>query len=199
MKHSHLTASTALSLALAFSLAQASPARGSSPRQSPPLPRVASSFGTAPANCPRVDPKLVHMRHNTNPNSTPDIITWVGNGALVGHSGWEFHNHRLLLPFGLTRTKYGYPQKVFWQRSRRAPAKIALYGWNLHSKQRIWFGVPVDNDNPQHLMAWPSGLVRSQFVNNASAPTLTFVPSAGCYAIRATWKGGSWTVPFAAG
>jgi hypothetical protein len=121
MKSSRLTPAVALSGVCVLALASTTAATGSSATQSPPLPRVASRFGTAPTNCPKVDRKLVHTRHNNQPDSVPPIIVWVGGGALVDHSAWELHNHRLLLPFGLSRTKYGYPQKIFWQRSSGAP------------------------------------------------------------------------------
>jgi hypothetical protein len=170
---------------------------------SSPLPWVAPALFPPPTNCPEVNPRLVHQRRNTQPNSVPPIITWVQGGALAGFTAWELQNHRLTLAFG-PRTEYGYPQKIFWQRTAGAPAVVRLSGWNLRTMQRVWFGIPLPDAHPElgappPVIAWPSGLVRNHFVHNASAPTFTFVPAAGCYVIKAQWKGGSWTVPFAAG
>lgn len=187
----------------AFALLMPAGVAARSGQPSTPLPRVAPTLGPPPTNCPKVDPKLVHSRRNNQPNSIPPVIRWVQGGALAGYSAWEYHNHRLTLTFG-ARTKYGYAQKVFWQRTAGAPAQVSLYGWNLHTGQRIWFGMPLPDPRAQPLVpppviAWPSGLVRARTRNAASAPSFTFVPAAGCYVIRAQWKGGSWSVPFAAG
>jgi len=45
-----------------------------------------------------------------------------------------------------------------------------------------------------HRIAWPAAIVRYRH-----APSLTFVPSAGCYVLKAQWKRGGWTIPFTAG
>jgi hypothetical protein len=146
-----------------------------------------------------VSPVLAHRKKLSSYSS----IIWVGRGALIGYSGWMLQSHRLTLTFG-ARTKYGYPQKIFWQRTAHAPPQIALYGWNLRTRQRVWFGDPVPQAHTTSgveppVIAWPSGLVRDHFVHGMKAPTLTFVPAAGCYVIEARWRGGSWTLPFAAG
>jgi hypothetical protein len=194
----HLLRPAVLCAAIALSVPVAAMAARRSVQHTPPLPRIASALGRPPTNCPPVNPKLVHVRYNNKPNVVPHTIWWVQGGALAGYSGWELQSHRLTLAFG-GRTKYGYPQKIFWQRTPGAPAQVALYGWNLRTKQRIWFGEPLSNNGFQKVIAWPSGLVRDHFVHNASAPTFTFVPAAGCYVIRARWNGGAWTLPFAAG
>jgi len=162
-----------------------------------PLPRVAPSLGRTPTNCPIANSKLVHG------DKPPSSGIWIGTGALAGYSLWEVENHRLTLTFG-TRTTYGYAQKIFWQRTSGAPAQVSLYGWNLRTKQRIWFGNPLPEAHPKPLIplpvvAWSSGLVRDHFVHNASAPTLTFVPSSGCYVIKAAWQRGGWSAVFGAG
>jgi hypothetical protein len=161
-----------------------------------PLPSVAPYFGTAPQNCPVASSKLIH-------SARQGLNIWVGSGRLVGYSGWYIANHRLALGFG-DRTRYGYPQKIFWQLTRGARGPIALTGWNLRTNQRMWFGEPLPQAHPKALVpppviAWPSGLVRNHFVHGASAPSLTFVPSAGCYVLQAHWPGGGWSMPFAAG
>jgi len=161
------------------------------------LPRVAPSLGRMPTNCPIANPQLVHG------DRPPSSGIWIGTGALVGYSLWDVENHRLKLTFG-TRTIYGYAQKIFWERTSGAAAHVSLYGWNLRTKQRVWFGNPLPEAHPKPLIplpvvAWPSGLVRNHIVHNASAPTLTFVPSSGCYVIKAAWQGSGWSAAFGAG
>jgi hypothetical protein len=161
-------------------------------RRASALPRVTPFFGTAPQNCSIASASMIHHGQGTNP------FIWVGSGALRGNSSWYIANSRLALSFG-DRTKYGYPQKIFWQLINGSTGPVTLNGWNLRTWQRIWFGHPLPQANPKSsapppVIAWPSAIVRYH-----RAPTLTFVPSAGCYLLHATWRGGSWTVPFTAG
>lgn len=136
--------------------------------------------------------------YNNEPNVVPHRFWVIGKGALVGHSDWIIRNQRVTLHFG-PRTRYGYPQKVGWQLLQPRQAPVALYGWNILTRQRIWFGIPYGRASSGHVIAWPSGLVRKHFVHNSRAPSLLFVPSAGCYMLRAKWNTGSWSMPFAAG
>jgi hypothetical protein len=178
-----LLVSAACYVALAFPASVVSHAAGNSP-----LPSVASYLDVAPQNCPTSI--MVHQDHPGRPLDGG----WIGGGALVGHSMWIVHAHRATLSVGVNRTKYGYPQKVFWQLARGVHVVVTLRGWNLRTGQQIWFGHPVPPDPDHHLIAWPAAVVRDH-----RAPTLTFVPSAGCYMLHAEWRTGSWSIPFAAG
>jgi len=164
----------------------------------PPLPVNDYSMGRAPQNCPATDGSMVHAAYNNKPNVFPHRFWWIGRGPLVGHSDWIVHGHRVTLHFG-SHTKYGYPQKVGWQLMRGAHGPVTLQGWNLRTRQTIWFGHPLPTAHPQPVVpppviAWPAGIVRDH-----RAPNLLFVASAGCYMLRAQWKTGVWTLPFAAG
>jgi hypothetical protein len=176
-----------LSLIFGFSLALTAEAAGQRTVAAPRPPSIAASFGTAPQNCPIASPRMIHQVRATT------VYIWVGSGALRGNTGWYIANGRLALGFG-ARTHYGYPQKVFWQLINGSRDPVALNGWNLRTGQRIWFGHPVLPDPDHHLIAWPAAIVRHH-----RAPTLMFVPSAGCYRLHAQWSGGSWTIPFTAG
>lgn len=182
----------ALLLTCGFSLSLTTEAAGHRTAAAPPPPSVAPSFGTAPENCPTAGSRMIHHAQATTP------YIWVGSGALRGNTGWYIANHRLALGFG-ARTRYGYPQKIFWQLINGSHGPVTLSGWNLHTGQKIWFGRPLPNSDPSSVappaeIAWPSAIVQDH-----RAPTLTFVPSAGCYVLKAQWKGGGWTIPFTAG
>lgn len=188
----------AASLSLIFAVSPAASAGADSRAVAHRLPRVAPYIGTAPTSCPAVNLALVHMRRNNQPHSAPPIITWVQGGALAGYSGWFLVSHRLALGFG-ARTKYGYPQKIFWQLVNGSRGPVTLQGRNLRTGRPIWFGRPLPNMHPRPLMpgpviAWPSAIIRPH-----RGPTLTFFPSAGCYVIQARWPGGGWSIPFTAG
>src|SRR5579884_248512 len=150
-------APTALSLCLCLGLTTpgAAPVASASAGHAPPRPRIASFFGAAPRNCPIASPRLIHHHRG---------VIWVGSVAFRANSGWYVTNHRLSLTFG-ARTKYGYPQKIFWQLPVRARKAVTLRGWNLKTGQRIWFGRPRRTPNPQSMVrppviAWTGGIVR---------------------------------------
>jgi len=152
-------------------------------------PSVARYFGPAPQNCPIANSSLIHPYKG---------YIWVGSPSLRGYSLWYMANRRLALGFG-DRTKYGYPQKIFWQLASSVRGPVSLRGWNVRTGQPIWFGRPLPDAHPKPLVpgpviAWPSAIIRYR-----RAPSLTFVPGAGCYVLEARWKGGSWTMPFTAG
>lgn len=180
-----------LSIGIGITASVASLMPGHAASGAAPHPWVASSFGIAPQNCAIASDRLIHHDRTTH-------STWIGAGALAANSGWYIANRRLALGFGY-RTRYGYPQKIFWQLMDGFHGPVTLRGWNVRTGRRIWFGRPIPGPQlpagvPPPVIAWPSGIARSH-----RAPSLTFVPSAGCYILQATWKSGSWRVPFTAG
>lgn len=191
----HVLVSVALGLTLALPGATGSHA-ASSP--SPSLPPVDFSMGRAPGNCQASAPAMTHAVYNTKPNVVPHRYWWVGRGRFAGYSGWVVRGRHVILHFGV-RTRYGYPQKVFWQLMHGTPDPVTLRGWNVRTGRPIWFGHPLPVAHPQPMapppvIAWPVGVVRPH-----RAPTLIFVPAAGCYLLEARWSTGSWILPFAAG
>jgi hypothetical protein len=160
-------------------------------RAAAPRPRVASYFGIPSTHCAIAPSRFVH--HDRTRHST-----WVGGSTLRANSAWYIVSRRLALGFGY-RTIYGYPQKIFWQLNSRAHGPVTVHGWNVRTGQRIWFGRPLPGPKPAAgtaapVIAWPSAIIRPH-----RFPSLTFVPSAGCYVLQAQWRGGSWSVPFTAG
>lgn len=178
------------------------------PSPTPPLPANDYSMGRAPQNCPLVESNLIHVAYNNQPNVFPHRFWWIGRGALDAYSGWQLSYHRVFQTFG-PRTRYGYPQKVFWQLARGAHGPVTVRGWNLRTGQPMWFGIPLDREGFGHIFVRRVMLVTEHNqVANVGPPTGRiyftalngiFVPAAGCYMIRAQWKTGSWTLPFAAG
>lgn len=186
MRHS---VNVGLSLVVGVCLAMIVLMPGHAATRAAPHPSVSAYFGVAPANCAVASPRLIHRDRRTG-------STWAGTGALRANSGWYIVNGRLALGFG-ARTRYGYPQKIFWQLINGSHGSVTVTGWNARTGRRIWFGRPAPGrpaGASVPLVAWPAAVVRPH-----RAPTLTFVPSAGCYILQAHWKGGSWRVPFTAG
>jgi len=177
-------------LCLAAADAFSPQAAGALPGSSPP-PTVAKTFFPAPQNCPRGDANLTHR---DGPQSS---FFHIGSPALIGFSAWEVSHGHVTLRFGVNPTRFGYPQKIFWQLTPHARGPVTLRGWNLRTGQRIWFGHPLPaapSNAVVPVIAWPAGLVRHH-----RAPTLTFIPSAGCYVIRARGTHVDWSISFAAG
>lgn len=155
-----------------------------------PLPVVARSLGPPPSNCQTTT--LVHPIDGGPPAAGGSA----GGGELVAYSGWSLRSGHAELGFA-ARTKYGFATKIFWQLMHGSRGPVSLHGWNLRTGQPIWFGVPLSSRNLKQVYAWPSGIVRHLRYNEA--PTLAFVPAAGCYVLQARWAGGGWSIPFGAG
>lgn len=147
-----------------------------------PLPTVASTLASTPLNCPATT--LIRLR--------PNGWYQAGRSPLVGFSAWATSQGHATLPFG-TRGKYGYAQKIGWWITPGV-GPIRLRGWNLRTRQPIWFGHPMLPNPDHHLIAWPAAILRLHH-----APELAFIPAAGCYALLAQWNGGSWRITFGAG
>jgi hypothetical protein len=156
------------------------------------LPVVMETLAPPPRDCATTN--MVHEIHGGPPLGGG----WIGNGTVVGYSAWQVRDGHAILTFG-ARTRYGYPQKVFWQLTHRVKVKVTLDGWNLRTRQRIWFGHPLPAAHTRPLVAPPIIAWPSAMLFDHRAPTLTFVPAAGCYVLRARWETGEWMVPFAAG
>lgn len=95
---------------------------------------------------------------------------------------------------------YGWERKLIWEVGPHFSSKITLSGKNVRTGVPIWFQFdepPVSSAvlDPQHFNhPAPAG-----GEGYAEWGSYIFVPVAGCYQIEASWPGGQWSFPFAAG
>ena len=96
---------------------------------------------------------------------------------------------------------YGWTWKLIWEVGPHFSSKITLRGKNVHTGVPIWFQLLNDPAvtsavlDPQH----PNHPAPAGGEGYAEWGSYIFVPVAGCYQIEASWPGGQWSFPFAAG
>jgi hypothetical protein len=96
---------------------------------------------------------------------------------------------------------YGWYWKIIWEVGPHFLSMITLRGENARTGAPIWFHLlngPIATSavlDPQH----PNHPVPAAGEGYAEWGSAIFIPVAGCYQIKATWPGGQWSFPFAAG
>ena len=152
-----------------------------------PLP-----LGAAPSNCtpgPTVRPIF------------PQLGPGIGTAPLFVF-GVEGGSRPLLIPpYDTYVSPYGWTWKIIWEVGPHFSSKITLRGKNVHTGAPIWFqlldepivsSAVLDPQSPDH----PVPAAGAGYEEWGS---YIFIPAAGCYQIEATWPGGQWGFPFAAG
>jgi hypothetical protein len=121
----------------------------------------------------------------SGPWSGPHATLWVGYGS-----------------------PHGLGQKILWAVRRDFRQTVTLRGWNVRTGKRMLFQFPTQPGAagqrvervgiwlPSYQFVLPIGYTAS--IAWHGYPSAWFVPSAGCYFVRAAWKGGGWGVPFRA-
>jgi hypothetical protein len=97
-------------------------------------------------------------------------------------------------------TSYGWIWKVIWEVGPNYPNPIALRAFRMGDETPLWIdvdGTPtttptLDPAHPSH----PESKVGDDWREWGS---YLYIPTAGCYYLKATWPEGSWETTFAAG
>jgi len=166
-----------------------------SPTSTPTLlPTIAASpLGTVPQNC--------------SPGPTPRSI-FGGLGPVVGKAPvWAagFAGPHAMIPIPTsndTHTQHGWIWKILWDVGPLFPHQITIRGKNMHTGTPLEFqffdpdpvvtSLLLDPNHPNHF----SGAAGPDYKEWGS---YLYIPTAGCYQLEATWPGGQWSFPFAAG
>jgi hypothetical protein len=95
---------------------------------------------------------------------------------------------------------YGWIWKIIWEVGPHFSSNITLRGKNVRTGAPIWFHLdgPIVSSaalDPQH----PDHPVPAAGEGYAEWGSYVFILAAGCYQMEATWPGGQWSFPFAAG
>jgi hypothetical protein len=150
-------------------------------------------------------PPLETVPSNCTPGPTlhqifPGIGPGIGNAPL-----WVFgfggpHPVIRIGPHDTYVALYGWVWKIIWEVGPHFLSKITLRGKNVRTGAPIWFQLDGPNVSsavldPQH----PNHPVPAAGEGYAEWGSYIFIPADGCYQINATWSGGQWSFPFAAG
>lgn len=155
-----------------------------------------SEIGAAPLTC--APPTTSPYR-----NSIGGSPVWVGNfqpsmkgqaTTYVGHSAY---------------TRYGWRALVLFSIEPGATGQVVMRGERLSDGSPLWIGVLKSGQTYYDTRATPSVRAvldpknpgRPDFEDTGWAEWggVLYIPAAGCYALEASWPGGSWRVTFAAG
>jgi hypothetical protein len=191
---------TNLCLALSLSLLAAcsSTTQAAKPTATP-SPAATTTVGRIaeppPTSCPSgPNPQTVSPDFGPGLGQAPVWVVAFSSGA---------HGAVLLLQGEATIGSHGYYQKVLWVIQPNYGHPVHLSGSDTGRGSPLWFqigdgapttapaldpthpGAEYNATNPDHVFA--------------AYPSYLFVPQAGCYVLEASWPGGHWRIPFAAG
>jgi len=151
-------------------------------------------------------PPLEAIPPNCAPGPTlhqifPAIGPGIGNAPLWIFGFGGTHPVLRIDPQGTYVAPYGWTWKIIWEVGPHLLSVITLRGKNVHTGAPIWFQLldgPIVSSavlDPQH----PDHPVPVAGEGYAEWGSYMFIPAAGCYQMEATWPGGQWSFPFAAG
>lgn len=150
-------------------------------------PSVSRNLAPSPTTCPGPKPLLEQV--------TPSLGQVMGRKPAWADFGTNPRTGILHLR-GAHRTRYGWREKVLWLVAYRHKGVIRLQGHNVTTGAAIRFDV----------VNWGAGVTQVGLLNRGEPGAVTgprepkqfpshiYFPRAGCYALSASWKGGSWKV-----
>jgi hypothetical protein len=152
---------------------------------------------TAPASCRGSStPQRLGSDHGMAIGTAPvwavGFTTGTGGGAVLARPG--------------EATRVGYGMKVLWVTDPSLRTTVHVDGSRLGSGVPLWFQPATSNSRTplNELVLDPSNPSDTTLVTAAGSsylryPSLIFIPTAGCYSLRAKWSTGSWEAIFASG
>jgi len=94
---------------------------------------------------------------------------------------------------------YGWHGALRWTAQPGFTSKVTVTGANMSGGVPLWFQASGGTARLAVLDPLAAPTQPAGGANWATGNFLVFVPRGGCYALRATWPGGSWQIIFAAG
>jgi hypothetical protein len=145
-------------------------------------------------------PPLGMVPQDCLPGPTPKKVT-AQFGPLIGGSPiWAagFAGPHATIPLSPQDpyTPYGWTVKILWGIEPGYTHAVTLHGENLRTGARLYFNVTGQPTPAPVLDPEAVGTPINQWKD---FPSHLFIPTAGCYALEATWPGGQWRITFAAG
>lgn len=166
------------------------------------------ALGAAPASCAGPPPALTRAGP-PQWRAVGSAPLWVGGftgsyatlrlgpTASANSEGWA-------APY----TRYGWPAPILLVLQSGFAEPVTLSGWDLRDGHPLWFGVVEAGVwGPPRQVVTPFTLDPAHMSIDAGGSDETgafwygyaFLPRAGCYALAATWPGGSWQITVSAG
>jgi len=153
-------------------------------------------LGPLPSTCPsRPSPHIIAPYFGAAVGRFP--VWYIGFGG--PHATLNFS----ILPTPHYVSGYGWGVKGFVAIAPRVHGHITLYGARLGDKQPLYFDNDIAGPRPVHVLAIDVDAERGRSSRGYGGWVVAldglYLPGAGCYALHASWQGGSWMVHFSAG
>ncbi len=157
---------------------------------------VSSVLNPAPATCPSSDaPQDPDSTDFTYGSRVGELPLWV--------MGFRGVPTRLI---GFTRAnlpQYGWVHQVTLLLADNADSPVMLQGEHLKDGTPILFSGPSSQQHPTTFLTLrldDTSIPNTEDTIRAGIQSISlYIPTAGCYSLKASWAGGSWEVLFAAG
>ena len=154
------------------------------------------ALGPAPASCapPASVPRTLPATFSGAIGSSPLWVAWFDGPYATRH----------IKDPGPGNTRYGWEIAITFTIEPEFSQKVVVRGVRLDNGEPLWFGhsmpsVAVVLDPQQPGLTADDNTSMGLSDDWAAWYTILSIPAAGCYALDASWPGGSWRVTFAAG
>lgn len=149
---------------------------------------VSPRLTSAPTTCPGPKPHLERV--------TPSVAPAIGREPVWGafYARLDPKTGALHMVGKVPRTRYGWRDKVIWLVASHRKGVIRLRGHNLTTGTALRFKVLLSGQGVTTVGLLNHG--KPGAVTNPGEPKTfpasIYFPRAGCYALNARWRGGSW-------
>ena len=167
-----------------------------------PTPSSPTTLGPAPRDCPPGPAQqTISQAFGPAVGGTP---AWVGGDFSATGNPLTLHVYD---PSPAAHTLYGWSTPLLVSEDELDTRPFSLQAWNVATGDALWF--TTQGDTASSNAEVNAGLFifdpihRVQVVGYAGGYVnwfpILYVPAPGCYVMEASWPGGAWTIPFAAG
>lgn len=160
----------------------------------PVLARAAAasspSLGPLPTTCPtNAPPTTINPAFGTAIGMSPAWVVGFSPGLAL----------RMGDPRYITHGPHGWYVKVLWVVAPGYHQRVTLRGSAAGGGTPLWFQIGQQPPSTAPVLNPQASPIPNQPAGWADFPSYLFIPQAGCYALAASWSGGTWRLTFAAG
>lgn len=100
-------------------------------------------------------------------------------------------------------TLYGWPVPLLIAATPQYTKPVSVQAWNASTGVPLWFAHSAAGDSsPTYVVQLSLDPTQPDGVSGDGYPSwfpTLYIPISGCYVMQASWPGGTWKIPFAAG
>ncbi len=160
---------------------------------------------TLPVVAPAAVPAPLGPLSTTCPRNPPPTTINPAFGTAIGmRPAWAIgFSPGLALRMGnpqfITHGPHGWYVKILWVVAPGFYPRVTLRGSTAGGGAPLWFQIGDQAPSIAPILNPQAPPIPNQPPGWANFPSYLFIPQAGCYALEASWPGGTWRLTFAAG